>query len=256
MKQMKFFLVALMAVVMGMSVTSCMNGDNESTYDLGVYASVVDDVTSICLLGDDGNIYYPENPGALKANGETTYPKRVFVYLKYLEGVTAASEKKSVTIVQYASLYTRSLCMQPDTIKNDIPLAKLSDFGVLNATTVNMFSNVPAYCNVAFSIYIDNSSVIVDLVPVTASEDELTVKLQQTVGNKDASYETQGYASFSIPSVTEINAALALVPKSDPDAETPTLTAKEGKIKIKVIGVGKNNQTYTLSSKEVKISNY
>ena len=26
MKQMKFFLVALMAVVMGMSVTSCMNG--------------------------------------------------------------------------------------------------------------------------------------------------------------------------------------------------------------------------------------
>ena len=27
MKQMKFFLVALMAVVMGMSVTSCMNGD-------------------------------------------------------------------------------------------------------------------------------------------------------------------------------------------------------------------------------------
>ena len=27
MKQVKFFLVALMAVVMGMSVTSCMNGD-------------------------------------------------------------------------------------------------------------------------------------------------------------------------------------------------------------------------------------
>ena len=29
MKQMKFFLVALMAVVMGMSVTSCMNGDDK-----------------------------------------------------------------------------------------------------------------------------------------------------------------------------------------------------------------------------------
>ena len=27
MKQVKFFLVALMAVVMGVSVTSCMNGD-------------------------------------------------------------------------------------------------------------------------------------------------------------------------------------------------------------------------------------
>ena len=30
MKQMKFFLVALMAVVMGVSVTSCMNGDDNS----------------------------------------------------------------------------------------------------------------------------------------------------------------------------------------------------------------------------------
>ena len=32
MKQMKFFLVALMAVVMGMSVTSCMNGENNPIY--------------------------------------------------------------------------------------------------------------------------------------------------------------------------------------------------------------------------------
>ena len=37
MKQMKFFLVALMAVVMGMSVTSCMNGDdNTQVNDLPV----------------------------------------------------------------------------------------------------------------------------------------------------------------------------------------------------------------------------
>ena len=34
MKQMKFFLVALMAVVMGMSVTSCMNGDDNTARQL------------------------------------------------------------------------------------------------------------------------------------------------------------------------------------------------------------------------------
>ena len=34
MKQMKFFLVALMAVVMGMSVTSCMKGDDKSIQEL------------------------------------------------------------------------------------------------------------------------------------------------------------------------------------------------------------------------------
>ena len=32
MKQMKFLLVALMTVLMGMSVTSCMNGDDNTIY--------------------------------------------------------------------------------------------------------------------------------------------------------------------------------------------------------------------------------
>lgn len=36
MKQMKFFLVALMAVVMGMSVTSCMNGDDNHNVTMTV----------------------------------------------------------------------------------------------------------------------------------------------------------------------------------------------------------------------------
>ena len=250
MKQMKFLLVALMAVVMSVSVTSCMKSENESSYDLGIYATVVDNMT-VTLLSDDGNVYYPENPAALKVSGETPYPKRVFAYLKYAEGVTAASEKKIVTVVQCGSLYTRSLCTQPDTIKNDIPLAGLSEFVLVDTKQV-LYTNVPAYCNVLFSLYIDDSTVIVDLVPVTASGNELTVKLQQTIGNKDASYTT-GYASFSIPSVSEINRVLAEIHKDS--EEVPVLTSVGGKIKIKIIGEGKNQQAYTLSAKEVQIDN-
>ena len=250
MKQMKFLLVALMAVVMSVSVTSCMKSENESSYDLGIYATVVDNMT-VTLLSDDGNVYYPENPAALKVSGETPYPKRVFAYLKYAEGVTAASEKKIVTVVQSGSLYTRSLCTQPDTIKNDIPLAGLSEFVLVDTKQV-LYTNVPAYCNVLFSLYIDDSTVIVDLVPVTASGNELTVKLQQTIGNKDASYTT-GYASFSIPSVSEINRVLAEIHKDS--EEVPVLTSVGGKIKIKIIGEGKNQQAYTLSAKEVQIDN-
>ena len=251
MKQMKFLLVALMAVVMSVSVTSCMKSENESSYDLGIYATVVDNMT-VTLLSDDGNVYYPENPAALKVSGETPYPKRVFAYLKYAEGVTAASEKKIVTVVQSGSLYTRSLCTQPDTIKNDIPLAGLSEFVLVDTKQV-LYTNVPAYCNVLFSLYIDDSTVIVDLVPVTASGNELTVKLQQTIGNKDASYATSGYASFSIPSVSEINRVLAEIHKDS--EEVPVLTSVGGKIKIKIIGEGKNQQAYTLSAKEVQIDN-
>ena len=43
MKQMKFFLVALMAVVMGMSVTSCMNGDDNTIVQRNDFVRVVQD---------------------------------------------------------------------------------------------------------------------------------------------------------------------------------------------------------------------
>ena len=51
MKQMKFFLVALMAVVMGMSVTSCMNGDdNTQVNDLPVLGKVKDSFLGLLSL--------------------------------------------------------------------------------------------------------------------------------------------------------------------------------------------------------------
>ena len=55
MKQVKFFLVALMAVVMGMSVTSCMNGDDNHNVTMTVpvkynYGSF--------LMGNNRGIYH------------------------------------------------------------------------------------------------------------------------------------------------------------------------------------------------------
>lgn len=55
MKQMKFFLVALMAVVMGMSVTSCMNGDdNTQVNDLPVLGKVKDSFLGLTFTSLDG----------------------------------------------------------------------------------------------------------------------------------------------------------------------------------------------------------
>ena len=54
MKQMKFFLVALMAVVMGMSVTSCMNGDdNTQVNDLPVLGKVKDSFLGLTFTSLD-----------------------------------------------------------------------------------------------------------------------------------------------------------------------------------------------------------
>ena len=250
MKQMKFFLVALMAVVMGMSVTSCMKGESESSYDLGLNATVIDDVMQVCLLGDDGVVYYPNNASVLK--GTSGYPERVFVFLKYAEGVTSASTKKEVSIVQGGGLYTRSICLKPDTIKNDLPLVALTEVGVLDATTVN-YTSVSAYCNVIFSLYLSNSAAIIDLVPISAAGNELTVKLQQTIGDDKASNASSGYASFKIPSVSQINSVLASI-AAEKGEEATSLIPSGGKIKIKIVATGKNGALTPLNTKEVKVN--
>ena len=50
MKQMKFLLVALMAVVMSVSVTSCMNGENNPVYTGLAVAECVSTYPATCLL--------------------------------------------------------------------------------------------------------------------------------------------------------------------------------------------------------------
>ena len=62
MKQMKFFLVALMAVVMGMSVTSCMNGDdNTQVNDLPVLGKVKDSFLGLTFTSLDGFTFKSKN---------------------------------------------------------------------------------------------------------------------------------------------------------------------------------------------------
>jgi len=99
MKQMKFFLVALMAVVMGMSVTSCMNGDDNHNVTMTVpvkynYGSfIMGDATTKLVptteLGFlDGNMY--------------------LVYCQYDQSqVTANSNSISVTLL------STPLCIDP-----------------------------------------------------------------------------------------------------------------------------------------------
>lgn len=54
MKQMKFLLVALMAVVMSVSVTSCMNGENNPVYTGLAVAECV--IVHILLLSQSQTI--------------------------------------------------------------------------------------------------------------------------------------------------------------------------------------------------------
>lgn len=62
MKQMKFFLVALMAVVMSVSVTSCMNGENNTKItDYPIIGRVTENMLTFKFVSLDGYTYNVQN---------------------------------------------------------------------------------------------------------------------------------------------------------------------------------------------------
>ena len=80
MKQMKFLLVALMAVVMSVSVTSCMKGDDNTTGSGYTVAKVKSNMSSISFTTIDG---YTLLAGA--NSSLTTAKPGDFVYLAYTD---------------------------------------------------------------------------------------------------------------------------------------------------------------------------
>lgn len=79
MKQMKFFLVALMAVVMGMSVTSCMNGEeNNGPFPIGVIAKLETGYSGYFKMVNDtkliptsaSSLNMPLSPGMYAVSGQ------------------------------------------------------------------------------------------------------------------------------------------------------------------------------------------
>ena len=97
MKQMKFLLVALMAVVMSVSVTSCMKGDDNTTGSGYTVAKVKSNISSISFTTIDG---YTLLAGA--NSSLTTAKPGDFVYLAYTydteTDVDAASKTIKITI--------------------------------------------------------------------------------------------------------------------------------------------------------------
>lgn len=93
MKQMKFFLVALMAVVMGMSVTSCMNGDDNTIVQRNDFVRVVQDFP----------IYFKDMAGnkLMPTSAITTSETMALIAYQY-DRATIAENATSVTITLLA----------------------------------------------------------------------------------------------------------------------------------------------------------
>lgn len=137
MKQVKFFLVALMAVVMGMSVTSCMNGDNNTARQLFTIAKctspypatfqkptgqklVINDASLITLnTGDLYKFWYEYDSAEQPDNSETLYvtlfggSTPASINAKYEEGPTNASESSEANAPLYVFNSASDYSTQP-----------------------------------------------------------------------------------------------------------------------------------------------
>lgn len=125
MKQMKFFLVALMAVVMGMSVTSCMKGDDNTiytgvavaecvnsyppTFTLGSQKLVINDATLLDLVLSKTYMFYyqfdtaeqsPDAPSITVTLYGGSTPTNIDA--EYREGPEVASENNKANTALYS----------------------------------------------------------------------------------------------------------------------------------------------------------
>lgn len=140
MKQMKFLLVALMAVVMGMSVTSCMNGDDNTARQLSAIAKctstypatfqtitgqklVINDASLITLnTGELYSFWYEYDSAEQPDNSETLYvtlyggSTPVSINAEYTEGPTNVSESSKANAPLYAFNLASDYSTQPGVL--------------------------------------------------------------------------------------------------------------------------------------------
>lgn len=240
MKQMKSLMVAL-ALLMGVTFTSCMN-DNESSWDRALYVTVDESGLwgGVTLMTDDGFTLVPTNPEMLKTTAGT-YVDRAFIYLKWAEGVEFDGDikkKYQVTIIAPSLVPTKDMTDRADTIKADLPLALLGEIWGANGR----------YLNVPFRFQFSNQEVIAfDLYPEKVEDNVLVMRLRQSLGKENSTNQQDAFISFKIPALSRINNLLE-------QAGQPTVEASNDSVYVKVIAKG-NNETLTTKNVKIKVIN-
>jgi hypothetical protein len=202
MKRVSFLVSVLLSAVIGLSFTSCLNSEGDSSWDYAAYVTVPDMYPYYGLLDDNGYTFNPTNPSALAyANQPDTYVQRALVYLKLAEGEQFVEGKLSykVTIVDATGIPTEEFNTRPDTLTHDYGLRGLSEAWGING-----------YINVGISFNYDESAKLgmeqmFDAYDTKLSNDTMYVKLQQSSGGGDNAYQSATYLmSFKAPERYEL----------------------------------------------------
>lgn len=241
MKQIKFLMAIAFAVLMGTTVTSCLDSDGGDYADLRGIVTVYESMGMVALVFDDlpGYSFYPTNPDAIKyTNGY--YMERGFVSLDLVDDETITENKKSYNVYIRSNDYlydipVREFCTRPDTIAATKTISSLDKNGW----------GANGYLNVLLSVsYKEYQTQVFDIYPVKAEDDKLTLKLEHSYGGKDANLQGSTYHSFRVPSLYELENLLSQL-------ELGTITPVNDSIYVKVQAEG-NYETF--ETKEFKIA--
>lgn len=170
MKQMKFLLVALMAVVMGLSVTSCMNGDDNTIVQRTDFVRVVQDFP----------VYFKNMAGdkLVPTSVITTSETMALIYYQY-DRATVAENANSVTI---------TLLAEPSYIKEGY--ATTSPYLTANAPVMTLEPST-AYGAVKGGFFDKNTILLPVAYKIKMYEKEEDMKAELNRHTFELSYDSE-----------------------------------------------------------------
>lgn len=136
MKQLKFLMVAF-TLLMGISLTSCLDSDNESAYDGWGYFRTVHYMGSSYFVDLSGYKYYPTEASvaAMKAGGfDIDKADLVYIYFKNVEqadggSITGGKYIQLVSVNAFDSYYAKTVQSESDmesTVTDNAPILTLN----------------------------------------------------------------------------------------------------------------------------------
>ena len=151
MRKIKSLMLVALTLIMGLSMTSCLNSDStESQYDLAPIVRVYGSLGSYYFVDSAGGIYYPSyaSISELEANGfsfsEVNY---AFAFLKFIDDETtdsstdsSTSQKREVDVVGIMSLDGEDVVISQTKEDMDIDAPETAPVVTLDFSSISSYT--------------------------------------------------------------------------------------------------------------------
>lgn len=200
MKRMKITLIAVMAIIMGITFTSCLNSDNSpgTSFATGMVYSGI----STYFVTDNGirlNFNNPSDLELVNSDKTTYYPKRAVIMYKEIEGEDYSPGKTNYNVSfagYYIVFFVHDHMSSKDDVESLTPIYSIQEsFEGSN------------YLNIAFQYYYNSDTRENDfsMYPYKWENNKLYFRLVHTKKVENGNLSTYNvYMSYNLPTKEEL----------------------------------------------------